>query len=167
MKGRLDEGLDVRGVAAVQRKCIAVGQRPADPGCGEREGREMRDDLHLLEGDKLHQLAGYAIVQWIAGREHHRAAATQRPDAADDGGKGLRPQMPLGWGFWDESQHSLGADDDFSRADGETGTGRKALKAILAHSDDGQPLAHAAPRVSALMTAAAIAEPPLRPSSVA
>ena len=37
----------------------------------------------------------------------------------------------------------------------------------LAHADDGEPLAHAAPRIRALTTEAAMAEPPRRPSSVA
>ena len=139
----LDEGFDVGGVAAVQRERVAVGQRPAHAGGGEREGGEVRDDLHLGEGDELHQLAGHAVIHRVAGGEDHGAAAAQRRDAVDHRGEGLRPFVDLGRASRGRKPRRRGgADDGLGTLDGEPGAGREALPAVLAHADDGEPLAH-------------------------
>jgi len=165
---RLDEELDVGGIAAVQRERVAVRQRPAHAGGGEREGRDVGDHLHLGEGDELHQLARHAVVHRIAGGEDDGAAAAQRPDAVDHRREGLRPEMHLGGAVLrQEAEEPRRADDGLGTGDGEAGARRQALPAILADADDGEPPAHCAPRSSALTTEAAMAEPPRRPSSVA
>ena len=80
----LDEGLDMSSIAAMQRERVAIGERPAHTGCGEREGGKVGDDLHLREGDELHQLARHAVIQRVTRGEDDGAAATQRADAVDD-----------------------------------------------------------------------------------
>ena len=164
----MNEGLDMCGVAAVQRERVAIRQRPTDSGGSEREGGEARDDLHLGEGDELHQLSGHAVIHRVARCQHHGATPLQRADAFNHRGEGLRPFMNVGGDVLRQEAKQAGrADDGFGLLDGETGADGKALPAVLAHADDGEPFAHWAPRVRALTTEAAMAEPPRRPSSVA
>ncbi len=127
----------------------------------------MRHDFHLFEGDELHEFARHAVIQRISGREDDRAAAGKRLNAVDDGGERLRPFVDFSLGSGKEGEQALGTNDHFGLFGGKARAGGEAFPTVLAHADDGEPLAHAAPRVSAFTTAAAIAEPPRRPSSVA
>ncbi len=163
----LNEGLDVGAIAAMESECIAIGQGPADAGGRQRKGREIGDYLHFGEGYEGQQLAGDAIVERIAGGEDDSAPATQGLDAVNDGGEGLRPEMALGIACRHGSEEAVRADNDLGFGEEETGVGGEAIVAVFAHADDRKPLAHVSSRVRALTTAAAMAEPPLRPRRVA
>ena len=65
------------------------------------------------------------------------------------------------------AEEAGGSDDHLGHLDRGLGPLGETVPAIFTHPDDGQPVAHAAPRARALMTDAAMAEPPRRPSNAA
>ncbi len=105
------------------------------------------------------------IIHGIAGGEDHRVAATQGFHLLDNGREGLRPFQALGLQGREKAEEALGAHDHIRVLQREFGTGGQALKAILAHADDGEPLRHARPFDRPLTQAAAMAVPPRRPRS--
>ena len=76
----LDEGFELRRRAAMQAQRIAIRQGPAEPRCGEAEGREVRHDLDLGSRDELQNLSRHAVIRGIAGGEKHGLASAQSLD---------------------------------------------------------------------------------------
>ena len=124
---------------AVQREQRAILLAPAEPGGGEREGGGRRDADHLVGGEAAHQHRADAEKERVAGREHADGAAAMGLDDVERVLDRRRPDERLGAQWTGQSQMAPAADDEGRLRDEPPRGRRKAVDAVLADADDGEP----------------------------
>src|SRR5439155_8984942 len=154
---------------AVQAEALDIGERPAEPGAGQREGRRSGQHQQLLRRQLLGEGHPDAEPHRVAGRQRHHRAAAPGEDLVDGARHRRRPGAPLGAALGHQRQVTPAADQQRRAVDQRPGLLRQAVEPALANADDGEPRVHRgspSPARSALTAAAASALPPRLPRSV-
>ena len=121
---------------AMEGQAFAFGDRPAEPGRREAEGRDGRKNQDLVARHGTRQRDANAIMHGIAGRQHGNGPSAPAQDLFDRQPQRRRPGRSLcSDGFWQHGEVPLAADNQLGRLDQTAAQCRQFRPAALAQPE--------------------------------
>ena len=125
--------------ATMNGESLDIGHRPAHPGGGKLEGRELRVVDDLAGRYRAPDAGTDAEPQRVTCGEHDNPLTTQENQLIYQGIERTGPGQTTGGHTVGQGVVAIAADDDFGSFDNGARGGGQAVETVLADADDMEP----------------------------